>query len=105
MPRYELDPTNIGVGGFGTVKKGIDTALERRIASKTLDLVMKDATGEDKERFRREAKILAKLTHPNIPAIYDVVFTEVKVHTPDRRDGAVLLPKRASTASTSQDLG
>jgi serine/threonine-protein kinase len=30
----------------------------------------------ERERFKREARILAKLSHPNIPAIYDVAFSE-----------------------------
>ena len=76
MSRYQLDPTPIGEGGFGKIRKGTDPRLERRVAVKTLDPLWAQADDDDKERFKREAKILAKLTHPNIPAIYDVEFGE-----------------------------
>lgn len=71
--RYVLEPVTHGSGGFGHVQVGKDIALERKIAVKTLDPVWEQALEEDKERFKREAKILAQLNHPNIPAIYDVV--------------------------------
>jgi hypothetical protein len=74
--RYIVDESPVGQGGFGKVRLGKDTILERKIAVKKLDPVIAEATGEDKERFRREARTLAKLSHPNIPAIYDVVFTD-----------------------------
>jgi serine/threonine-protein kinase len=64
----------IGQGGFGKVRVGHDTILDRKIAIKTLDPVWNAADAEDKERFKREARTLAKLSHPNIPAIYDVFF-------------------------------
>jgi serine/threonine-protein kinase len=76
MSRYEIDPAPIGEGGFGKVRKGRDPELDRPVAIKTLDPLWAAATPDDKERFKREAKILAKLAHPNIPAIYDVEFTE-----------------------------
>jgi len=66
----------IGEGGFGKVRKGYDSALKRSVAIKSLDPVWGKADEKDKERFRREAQTLAQLSHPHIPAIYDVVFTE-----------------------------
>ena len=54
--------------------KATDTALERDVAIKTLDPIFRDIEEVDIERFKREAKILAAISHPNIPAIYDVVF-------------------------------
>lgn len=46
--------------------------LERDIAIKLLDPLATTFSEADQERFRREARILARLSHPNIPAIYDV---------------------------------
>ncbi len=79
MSRYEIkNLTPVGTGGFGKVRKGEDTILGRPVAIKTLDPALAAASDEDKERFRREARILAKLSHPNIPSIYDVVFDQGK---------------------------
>ena len=59
----------IGVGGMGEVYRARDTKLGRDVALK----VLPDAFARDKarvDRFRREAKILASLNHPNIAGIY-----------------------------------
>jgi serine/threonine-protein kinase len=72
--RYAVDSTPVGEGGFGKVRKGRDIELERDVAVKSLDPVLGTATDTDRERFRAEAKTLAQLSHPNIPAIYDVVL-------------------------------
>lgn len=74
-PRYEIVQASSGQGGFGRVDKAFDTALERPVAIKTLDPLFKSTpAGEDVERFRREAKALARLSHPSVPAIFDVQF-------------------------------
>lgn len=78
--RYKFESKLHGFGGFGKIIKGFDNDLERDIAVKVLaddEGVLKVV---DKERFRREARILAKLSHPNIPAIYDVEFGQ---HAPN----------------------
>jgi len=74
--RYIIESSPVGQGGFGKVHPGQDTILERKIAVKQLDPVLAAASEEDKRRFRREATTLAKMSHPNIPAIYDVVFKD-----------------------------
>src|SRR6266576_1356005 len=73
--RFEFDSKPHGAGGFGTVIKGRDTFLERDIAVKVLNRLATEFTEGEQERFRREARILAALSHPNIPAIYDVQFS------------------------------
>ncbi len=61
----------IGRGGMGIVYEGrhLDRSLDKRVAIKTL------AIGLDRPeaawRFRRERKILSRLEHPNIAALYD----------------------------------
>src|SRR5262245_14236152 len=61
----------IGVGGFAEVYLGEHSQLGRQVAIKIL---RHGFAGEDEmiERFRRESKSAAKLTHPNIIDIYDV---------------------------------
>jgi len=70
LGRYEiLGP--LGAGGMGEVWKARDTELERVVAVKVLpESVAQDP--ERLERFQREARALAALSHPNLLDIYDV---------------------------------
>jgi serine/threonine protein kinase len=72
--RYEVVSTK-GGGGFGQVVHARDRWLERDIAVKVLDPLMALEETE-RARFRNEARVLARMSHPNIPAIYDVIFIE-----------------------------
>jgi serine/threonine-protein kinase len=76
MERFSFQPHPHGAGGFAKVIKGRDNALERDVAVKVLDPLVTQFGEADQERFRREARILAKLSHPNIPSIYDVNFSD-----------------------------
>ncbi|MDB4961552.1 MAG: hypothetical protein JWP01_1551 [Myxococcales bacterium] len=68
--RYLLD-RKIAAGGMGEVWAAWDPKLKREIAIK---LVRPDRTdeGRERERLLREARALARLTHPNVVAVYDV---------------------------------
>lgn len=60
----------LGQGGMATVYKAYHTALDRYVAVKALH----PAFGEDpnfEARFQREARLVAKLEHPNIVPVYD----------------------------------
>jgi len=67
--RYRLDG-EIAAGGMGTVFAGTDLRLNRRVAVKILH---ERFAGDPRfvERFRREARSVAALSHPNIAGIYD----------------------------------
>jgi serine/threonine protein kinase len=58
----------LGKGGMGQVWKAWDTKLSRWVAVKFLTL--SDETNI--KRFEREAKLAARLRHPNIAAVYEV---------------------------------
>jgi hypothetical protein len=62
----------LGAGGMGEVVLAQDDRLDRRVAIKRLH-DGHAATPERRERFRREARILARLNHPAIVQIHDVV--------------------------------
>ena len=76
MERFTFQPTIHGAGGFAKIIRGRDNELERDIAIKVLDQLATEFGEEDRNRFRREARILAKLSHPNIPSIYDIKFSK-----------------------------
>ncbi len=58
----------VGRGGMGTVWKAWDRKLTRWVAIKFLNA----QDEEDFARFEREAKLAARLRHPNIAAVFDV---------------------------------
>ncbi len=67
--RYELEEL-LGTGGMSTVFRAHDTQLDRRVAIKILhERYASDA--EYLERFRREARAVAQLSHPNIVTVID----------------------------------
>jgi len=68
---YEL-LEEIGAGGFGRVYRARDLALERDVAIKVLHPNLTADPGV-LERFRREAQLAARLRHPNIVSIYDIM--------------------------------
>jgi len=69
FPQLEIHSL-IGVGGMGAVYRARQLALDRFVALKILP--PQAAGGADfAERFNREARALAKLSHPNIVAVYD----------------------------------
>jgi beta-lactam-binding protein with PASTA domain/tRNA A-37 threonylcarbamoyl transferase component Bud32 len=67
--RYRVD-ARIAVGGMATVYRATDTRLDRVLALK----VMHPSLAADRvfvERFIREAKAVAALTHPNVVGVFD----------------------------------
>lgn len=74
LGRYKV-VGELGQGAMGTVFKGLDPAINRNVALKTirLDFVSDpEEFAELKERLFREARAAGMLSHPNIVTIYDV---------------------------------
>lgn len=74
--RYSLE-RELGRGGMGIVFLARDVALERAVAVKLLPPEL--ASEESKERFLREARTAARLSHPHI----------VSIHLVEERNGLV----------------
>ncbi|WP_327107534.1 serine/threonine-protein kinase [Nonomuraea glycinis] len=72
--RYRLR-AKLGSGGMGTVWRAHDELLDREVAVKELT-VSGPQHEEQIARTMREARIAARLTHPNIAAVYDVVLAD-----------------------------
>jgi hypothetical protein len=67
--RYEVEDL-VGTGGMSSVYRARDNVLERQVALKILhDHFSRDP--EYVERFRREARAIARLNHPNIVTVID----------------------------------
>ena len=73
--RYQLRDL-LGEGGMASVHLAYDSVLDRQVAIKTLhtELGREQAF---RERFRREAQAVAKLTHTNIVSVFDTGEDEV----------------------------
>jgi len=67
----------LGEGGMGTVAAAYDPELDRKVA---LKLVRADPGGEDAARLLREARALAKFSHPNVVAVHDVGESDTDVY-------------------------
>ncbi len=67
--RYRLE-AKLGSGGMSTVYLARDETLDRPVAAKVMHREMSEQP-DQLERFRREARAVAKLSHPNIVAVID----------------------------------
>jgi serine/threonine-protein kinase len=106
--RYRLDE-RIGSGGMATVYRAYDETLERWVAIKVLHQSMEDDSVQ-LERFRREARMVARLSHPNLVTVIDageddghpfIVFEYVDGDTLKqliRRQGPLSIPEAVAYA-------
>src|SRR5215211_8288223 len=69
---YEVDLDEpLGSGGMAVVYRGRDLRTRREVALKTLRLEYRKDP-ETRARFRREARTMAFLAHPNVTRVYDL---------------------------------
>ena len=73
FPQFEILAL-IGAGGMGSVYKARQPQLDRLVALKILTVGNRDERFT--ERFKQEAKTLARLSHPNIVTVFDYGETE-----------------------------
>lgn len=71
---YRIE-ARLGEGGMGEVYRAFDERLERRVAIKLLKRLQADSS-KARERLRREAKAIARLNHPAIVQVYDILEDE-----------------------------
>jgi serine/threonine-protein kinase len=67
--RYKLE-AKLGSGGMSTVYLAKDSTLDRDVAVKVMHREMSEQP-DQLERFRQEARAVAKLSHPNVVAVID----------------------------------
>jgi serine/threonine protein kinase/tetratricopeptide (TPR) repeat protein len=68
LGRYRL-VERIGAGGMGEVWRARDANLDRDVAIKLLTIA--GGASDTRERFRREAHVLSRLSHPGVATIFD----------------------------------
>ncbi|MEU2389329.1 protein kinase [Streptomyces sp. NPDC007369] len=99
--RYQLRDL-LGAGGMASVYLAYDSALDRQVAIKTLHSDL-GREASFRERFRREAQAVAKLSHTNIVSVFDT--GEGEVTFPDGRSDAAIMPYIVMEYVEGQPLG
>ena len=69
--RFEVRGT-LGAGGAGVVYRAFDRQLQREVALKML----RQASGRDLYRFKREFRALADIVHPNLVTLHELHSSE-----------------------------
>lgn len=74
LPAYQFDSL-VAKGGMGAVYKATQTSLDRPVAVKVLPPELGESA-EFRHSFEKEAKLMARLNHPNLISVYD--FGEIE---------------------------
>ena len=99
LGRYRLIH-KIGSGGFGTVFAARDERLRRDVAIKVIP-----RADTDDERAQREARVAARLNHPNVVALYELGFDDDNVYlVSELVDGPTLADLIADDALSDRDI-
>ena len=114
LPKFNdrIGPYLVGVpiarGGMGTVFRATDTRLDREVAIKVLS-IGGDKKQELNDRFEREAKAVAAISHPNVVELFDVgVFNNLPFAVMEFLNGKTLtdhLGDGRLSASETRSLG
>jgi serine/threonine-protein kinase len=70
LESYEIQAL-IGSGGMASVYRGFDHDLQRQVAIKILSNQVAASQPDLSARFRQEARMIARLRHPNVVQVYD----------------------------------
>src|SRR5579885_2421460 len=79
IPGYEL-LRPLGTGGMSTVYLAIQRSLDRKVAIKVMRRGETDDGSQAEKRFLLEGRMMAKLPHRNIVAVYDIVSNETMAY-------------------------
>ena len=97
LGRYRLEEL-LSRGGMGEVWRGYDTTLGRPVAVKVLHAGVSDP--DDRERFLREARAAAQLSHRHVVAVFDVgEWSGRPFLVMELLDGLVLSPPNSPSAA------
>ena len=76
LPQYEFVRL-LGRGGMGAVYKAVQVSLDRPVAIKVLPVdLVDDEDSQFAERFKNEARTMAKMNHPSIVDVFDFGETQ-----------------------------
>lgn len=94
----------LGAGGMGAVYAAYDELLDRKVALKVMHTSRGGSVGR-RQRTLVEARALARLTHANIPMVYEVGEAEGQVYiSMEYIDGATLADWLAEAPRSWQDI-
>ncbi|MFN0248376.1 MAG: serine/threonine-protein kinase [Kofleriaceae bacterium] len=90
--RYQIRGL-LGTGGMGIVLDAFDPVLDRPVALKLLhpEVSLGDAGKDAADRLTREARAMAKISHPNVVTVYEVGWSGAQIFLAmERVDGTTL---------------
>jgi eukaryotic-like serine/threonine-protein kinase len=99
LDRYRIT-RRLGTGGFGTVYAASDERLRREVAIKVIPRAQ-----TDDDHSGREARVAARLNHPNVVALYEFGFDDGNVYlVSELVDGRTLAELIADDALSDRDI-
>src|SRR6478752_1305517 len=106
MGRYRLEE-RLGSGGFGTVYAARDERLRRDVAVKVIPrgAGLQPGSSPDDDRAGREARVAARLNHPNVVALYELGSDDHNVYlVSELVEGRTLAQLIADDALSDRDI-